>query len=58
MCDYSFLDAEYELALEKENTLRMIRNDRMSTPWSGCYLVIVDLENTACPVWSPEPKTK
>ena len=52
---YGLLDADYEVALAKGKKLWMLRADRMATPWSGRYLVIVDSGSTARPAWSPKP---
>ncbi|TAJ76825.1 MAG: murein L,D-transpeptidase [Gallionellaceae bacterium] len=52
---YGLLDAVYEQALAKRKKLWMLRNDRIPTPWTGSYLVIVDSGNTERPVWSPQP---
>jgi hypothetical protein len=52
---YGLLDADYEQALAEGKKLWMIRPDRIPTPWSGRYLVIVDSDSTERPAWSPEP---
>jgi hypothetical protein len=52
---YGLLDADYETALANGKTLWVIRADRLATPWSGRYLVIIDSDSTERPAWSPEP---
>lgn len=52
---HGLLDAEYEQALAKGRKLWVLRPDRIPTPWSGRYLVIVDSDSITRPSWSPEP---
>lgn len=52
---HGLLDEDYEAALATGKKLWMIRADRLATPWSGRYLVIVDSGSTERPAWSPEP---
>lgn len=52
---YGLLDTDYEQALANGKILWVLRPDRIPTPWSGRYLVIVDSGNTARPAWSPGP---
>ena len=52
---HGLLDEDYETALAVGKKLWVIRPDRLATPWSGRYLVIVDSGSTARPSWSPEP---
>lgn len=53
---YGLLDADYEQALAQGKKLWVIRTDRIPTPWSGRFLVIVDSGITERPAWSPNPK--
>lgn len=55
---YGLLDADYDQARAKGKKLGVLRRDRMPTPWSGRYLVIVDSGSTERPAWSPKPSTK
>lgn len=52
---YGILDADYEQAMAKGKKFWVIRPDRIPTPWSGRYLVIVDSVSNQRPPWSPEP---
>lgn len=52
---YGLLDADYEQAQANGKKLWVLLPDRIPTPWSGRYLVIVDSGSTARPAWSPEP---
>jgi hypothetical protein len=52
---YGLLDADYQRALERGKKLRVLRPDRVITPWAGRYLVVVDSGSLARPFWSPEP---
>lgn len=52
---YGLLDADYLQARAEGKKLRVLRPDRVTTPWSGRYLVVVDSNRTARPSWSPEP---
>jgi len=54
---YGLLDDDYEQALAIGKRLLMLRPDRISTPWSGRYLVIVDSGSTERSAWSPDPAT-
>lgn len=51
---YGLLDADYEQALANGRKLRVLRPDRIPTPWSGRCLVIVDSGSTERPAWSPK----
>jgi hypothetical protein len=55
---YGLLDADYEQALANGEKMWVLRPDRMPTPWSGRYLVIVDSGSTERPAWSPGSNTK
>lgn len=52
---YGLLDADYEQALAKGEKPWMLRPDRVPTPWSGRYLIVVDSGSTERPAWSPAP---
>ena len=52
---YGLLDSDYEQAMAKGEKFWVIRPDRVPTPWSGRYLVIVDSGSIQRPAWSPEP---
>lgn len=52
---YGILDGDYEQALARGEELWVLRADRISTPWAGRYLVIVDSGITKRPAWSPDP---
>jgi hypothetical protein len=50
---HGVLDAAYDEALAEGRTLWVLRADRMPTPWSGRWLVVIDSMRTARPPWSP-----
>jgi hypothetical protein len=50
---YGILDADYERARAQGHRVWVLRADRIETPWSGRYLVVVDSERAARPAWSP-----
>jgi len=54
---HGLLDADYEQAMADGKKLWVIRPDRIPTPWSGRYLVIVDSGSVLRPAWSPESAT-
>ena len=51
---YGLLDSDYEQAMAKGEKFWVIRPDRVPTPWSGRYLVIVDSGSMQRPEWPPE----
>ena len=53
---YAVLDAAYDEALREGHRLWVLRADRVQTPWSGRYLVIVDSQRTARPAWADLPR--
>jgi hypothetical protein len=55
---YGILDADYEATVEAGKPLWVLHGDRVVTPWAGRYLVVVDSERKARPVWSPSPGRK
>ena len=48
---YGLLDADYEAAIERGVQLWVLRKERMPTPWSGRYLVVVESERARRPPW-------
>jgi len=55
---HSLLDAAYERALAKGDSLWVLKADRQSIAQPGQYMVIVDSLTASRPVWSPAPKTR
>ena len=53
---YAILDADYERARAEGKRVWVLRADRIQTPWSGRYLVIVTSGRTKRPDWSPLPR--
>jgi hypothetical protein len=49
---YGVLDADYERALLEGRRPRVLRPDRVATPWSGRYLVVVDSQRKVRPDWA------
>lgn len=49
---YAVLDAAYDEALRAGRHLWVLPADRIETPWSGRYLVIVDSQRAARPAWA------
>lgn len=54
---YGILDADYERARALGHRIWVLRPDRIETPWSGRYLVVIDTERTRRPAWSPPRKS-
>lgn len=53
---YGLIDKAYELEAEQKGRPSwVLRKDRVSGPWAGRYLVVVDSLSTARPIWSPVP---
>lgn len=52
---YAVLDAAYEQAIAEGHGFWVLRHDRVQTPWSGRYLVVVDSGRARRPDWSPLP---
>jgi hypothetical protein len=52
---YGVLDADYERLRAEGKRVSVLRADRVQTPWSGRYLVIVASERSERPDWSPLP---
>jgi len=53
---YAVLDAAYDEALREGQHLWVLAADRVETPWSGRYLVVVDSQRTARPAWAAQPR--
>ncbi len=53
---HGVLDAAYDEALAAARTFWVLRADRMPTPWSGRWLVVIDSMRSARPAWSPAPR--
>ena len=49
---HGVLDANYEQALREGHAVWQLRSDRLATPWSGRYLVVVDSATPERPVWA------
>jgi hypothetical protein len=52
---YGLLDAHYDRAIAAGQKLWVLPAQREPTPWSGQYMVVVDTERQARPLWSPAP---
>lgn len=55
---YGMLDREYEALVASGRSLWVLHSDRVATPWAGRYIVVVDSQRKARPVWSPAPGSK
>ncbi|MPW21084.1 L,D-transpeptidase [Paraburkholderia sp. CNPSo 3157] len=55
---YGILDREYEALVDEGRSLWVLHSDRVATPWAGRYIVVVDSQRKARPVWSPPPSRK
>lgn len=55
---YGLLDADYEQLQARGYRVWQLRRDRIPTPWSGRYLVIVDSGSLMRPAWSPVPAAR
>lgn len=53
---YGLLDADYDAELDAGRHPWVLNTDRVRTPWSGRWLVIVDSGATTRPEWSPAPR--
>ena len=49
---YGVLDAHYDQAMTTGQNFWVLSPERKPTPWSGRYLVIVDSERRARPIWA------
>jgi len=52
---YGILDADYERARAEAKRVWVLRADRVQTPWSGRYLVIVTSDRRQRPDWTTSP---
>jgi hypothetical protein len=52
---YGILDADYERARAEGKRVWVLRANRVQTPWSGRYLVILTSGRSQRPDWSPSP---
>jgi hypothetical protein len=55
---YAILDADYEQAMATGQTFWVLSRERLATPWSGRFLVVVDTGRTSRPRWSPLPRKR
>jgi hypothetical protein len=55
MDQYGLLDADYERAEREGKAPWILHPQRMPTPWSGRYLVVVQTQRLERPSWSPDP---
>lgn len=56
---YGILDEDYDRVVAAGNHLWVLRKDRMSTPWSGHYLVVVESTVATRPEWAMQiPKRR
>ena len=53
---YGILDAAYDEVVATGRRLWVLRPDRIATPWSGRWLVVVDSGRKQRPAWSPTPR--
>lgn len=49
---YGVLDADYDEALQRGQSLWVLPPDRRATPWSGRYLVVIETARMARPTWA------
>lgn len=52
---HGVLDADYEAAAARGDSLWILKPHRQTIPWPGRYLVIVDSQTLDRPSWSPDP---
>lgn len=53
---YGLIDQAYGLAVDKNgHPLWVLRKDRVTGPWAGRFLVVVDSKAIERPAWSPMP---
>ena len=53
---HGILDQDYEAVVAVGERPWVLRTDRMATPWSGRYLVVVESDATIRPDWAPRRK--
>jgi hypothetical protein len=52
---YGVLDADYDIAVAQGRSFWVLDPQRVSTPWSGRYLIVVESSREQRPIWSPDP---
>jgi hypothetical protein len=52
---YGILDGDYEAAMAQGETFWVLLKTRVTIPWSGKFLVVVDTGRKNRPTWSPYP---
>jgi hypothetical protein len=52
---YGVLDADYDIAVAQGRSFWVLDPQRVSTPWSGRYLIVVESSREQRPAWSPAP---
>ena len=55
---YGILDEDYDRAIATGTHLWLLRTDRMSTPWSGRFLVVVESTVATRPAWAGKTATR
>jgi len=55
---YGLLDADYEIAAQRERPPWVLRTDRTTAGGAGRYLIIVDTGRDRRPEWSPPPSSQ
>jgi hypothetical protein len=55
---YGILDADYDEAIAAGKKFWVLLPSREPTPWSGRYLVIVDMKRPSRPAWCSGPRAK
>lgn len=53
---HGILDEDYDRVVAIGDHLWVLRKDRMATPWSGRYLIVVESDATIRPDWAPRRK--
>lgn len=57
--NHAVLDGDYEKSMSTKGTVFwVLHKDRMPTPWSGRFMVVIDTERSERPAWSPHPLAK
>jgi hypothetical protein len=52
---HAILDADYDAALASGESFWVLLPERLATPWSGRYMVIVQTQRSERPAWVPWP---
>ena len=55
---HGVLDEDYQEKIDEGRRFWVLRSDRIPTPWSGRYLVVVDSLLSNRPEWSPIPAAR